>query len=155
MPSAHILVDCAHHNKLGNVAANSGILVRLNSPHDEARNTVNAIERDLHMTPDNGNGDGNASPTETSQLLSILASEKLNSSIQTFMAMCVAILPSGLSFCLDPTFFFFFTVTFFYRELHLQIKLIELQDLLKNTQHEPRLKGPFPIAMYCSILTSL
>ncbi|ETW81116.1 putative aromatic acid exporter [Heterobasidion irregulare TC 32-1] len=40
-------------------------------------------------------------------------------------------------------------------EFHLQIKLIELQDLLKQTQHEPRLKGPFPIKLYRSILTSL
>jgi Aromatic acid exporter family member 2 len=41
------------------------------------------------------------------------------------------------------------------RELHLQIKLIELQGLLSQTQHEPRLKGPFPVAIYRSILTSL
>lgn len=41
------------------------------------------------------------------------------------------------------------------RELHLQIKLIELQELLAQTQHEPRLKGPFPVALYRSILTSL
>ena len=41
------------------------------------------------------------------------------------------------------------------RELHLQIKLIELQGLLAQTQHEPRLKGPFPILLYRSILTSL
>jgi hypothetical protein len=42
-----------------------------------------------------------------------------------------------------------------HRELHLQIKLLELQDLLKQTQHEPRLKGPFPIKLYRSILASL
>lgn len=41
------------------------------------------------------------------------------------------------------------------RELHLQIKLIEMQRLLSQTQHEPRLKGPFPVALYRSILTSL
>jgi hypothetical protein len=46
-------------------------------------------------------------------------------------------------------------LTFFLRELHLQIKLLELQDLLKQTQHEPRLKGPFPIKLYRSILASL
>jgi len=40
-------------------------------------------------------------------------------------------------------------------ELHLQIRLIEMQDLLAQTQHEPRLKGPFPIALYRSILASL
>ncbi|KAG5735641.1 hypothetical protein E4T56_gene6971 [Termitomyces sp. T112] len=40
-------------------------------------------------------------------------------------------------------------------ELHLQIKLIELQGLLAQTQHEPRLKGPFPILLYRGILTSL
>ncbi|KAJ3563310.1 hypothetical protein NP233_g9021 [Leucocoprinus birnbaumii] len=40
-------------------------------------------------------------------------------------------------------------------ELHLQIKLIELQGLLAQTQHEPRLKGPFPIQLYRRVLTSL
>ncbi|KDR75940.1 hypothetical protein GALMADRAFT_68130 [Galerina marginata CBS 339.88] len=40
-------------------------------------------------------------------------------------------------------------------ELHLQIKLIELQSLLAQTQHEPRLKGPFPVDLYRQILTSL
>ncbi|KAK7001339.1 ArAE-2 domain-containing protein [Favolaschia claudopus] len=39
-------------------------------------------------------------------------------------------------------------------ELHLQIKLIELQGLLAQTQHEPRLKGPFPVQLYRGILTS-
>ncbi|KAJ3851066.1 hypothetical protein EV368DRAFT_74800 [Lentinula lateritia] len=52
---------------------------------------------------------------------------RVNSSIKAFMAM----------------------------ELHLQIKLIELQGLLGQAQHEPRLKGPFPVAMYRGILTSL
>lgn len=46
-------------------------------------------------------------------------------------------------------------MTFFGRELHLQRKLITLQDLLAQTQHEPRLKGPFPVMLYRSILTSL
>ncbi|KAJ6594590.1 Fusaric acid resistance protein-like-domain-containing protein [Mycena capillaripes] len=40
-------------------------------------------------------------------------------------------------------------------ELHLQIKLIELQGLLAQTQHEPRLKGPFPVQLYRGVLTSL
>ncbi|KAF8134727.1 Fusaric acid resistance protein-like-domain-containing protein [Mycena galopus ATCC 62051] len=40
-------------------------------------------------------------------------------------------------------------------ELHLQIKLIELQGLLDLTQHEPRLKGPFPVELYRGILASL
>ncbi|CAE7150897.1 unnamed protein product [Rhizoctonia solani] len=40
-------------------------------------------------------------------------------------------------------------------ELHLQLKLIELQGLLEQTQNEPRLKGPFPVALYRTILTSL
>jgi len=40
-------------------------------------------------------------------------------------------------------------------ELHLQLQLIELQGLLAQTQHEPRLKGPFPVKLYRSILTSL
>lgn len=39
-------------------------------------------------------------------------------------------------------------------ELHLQLQLIELQRLLAQTQHEPRLKGPFPVQLYRSILTS-
>jgi hypothetical protein len=41
------------------------------------------------------------------------------------------------------------------RELHLQIKLIQLQGLLASAQHEPRLKGPFPVKLYRGILTSL
>ena len=40
-------------------------------------------------------------------------------------------------------------------ELHLQLQLIKLQGLLAQTQHEPRLKGPFPVQLYRSILTSL
>ncbi|KAJ2931494.1 hypothetical protein H1R20_g5603, partial [Candolleomyces eurysporus] len=40
-------------------------------------------------------------------------------------------------------------------ELHLQIKLIELQNLLAQAQLEPRLKGPFPVKLYRDILTSL
>jgi len=56
-----------------------------------------------------------------------LLPRRLNNSVEEFMAM----------------------------ELHLQIKLLELQDLLKQTQHEPRLKGPFPIKLYRSILASL
>lgn len=46
-------------------------------------------------------------------------------------------------------------LTFARRELHLQVKLIELQGLLAQTQHEPRLKGPFPIQLYRGILTKL
>ncbi|KAJ7678692.1 Fusaric acid resistance protein-like-domain-containing protein [Mycena rosella] len=55
------------------------------------------------------------------------AHARLNNSIKEFMAM----------------------------ELHLQIKLIELQGLLAQTQHEPRLKGPFPVQLYRGVLTSL
>ncbi|KAG9094409.1 hypothetical protein FRC07_011306, partial [Ceratobasidium sp. 392] len=40
-------------------------------------------------------------------------------------------------------------------EHHLQLKLIELQGLLAQTQNEPRLKGPFPVTLYRTILTSL
>ncbi|KAF8161056.1 Fusaric acid resistance protein-like-domain-containing protein [Crassisporium funariophilum] len=40
-------------------------------------------------------------------------------------------------------------------ELYLQIKLIELQNLLAQAQHEPRLKGPFPVELYRGILISL
>ncbi|KAL5631313.1 hypothetical protein ACGC1H_006986 [Rhizoctonia solani] len=40
-------------------------------------------------------------------------------------------------------------------ELHLQLKLIELQGLLAQTENEFRLKGPFPVALYRTILTSL
>ncbi|KAH7925611.1 hypothetical protein BV22DRAFT_1010776 [Leucogyrophana mollusca] len=76
--------------------------------------------------PENSSS-GTLSPDERTPLLSKSASAELNNSIQEFMAM----------------------------ELHLQIKLIELQDLLAQTQHEPRLKGPFPVLLYRSILTSL
>jgi len=64
---------------------------------------------------------------ELSNLLPQTPAERLNSSVLNFMAM----------------------------ELHLQIKLIEMQGLLAQTAHEPRLKGPFPVAMYRQILTSL
>ncbi|KAF8627218.1 hypothetical protein AX15_004480 [Amanita polypyramis BW_CC] len=40
-------------------------------------------------------------------------------------------------------------------ELHLQIKLIEIQGLLAQAQHEPRLKGPFPVLLYRDVLISL
>ncbi|KIJ18476.1 hypothetical protein PAXINDRAFT_167078 [Paxillus involutus ATCC 200175] len=70
---------------------------------------------------------GSRVPDEGTPLLSKSASAQLSNSIQEFMAM----------------------------ELHLQIKLIELQGLLAQTQHEPRLKGPFPVLLYRSILTSL
>ncbi|KDE08074.1 hypothetical protein MVLG_01774 [Microbotryum lychnidis-dioicae p1A1 Lamole] len=39
-------------------------------------------------------------------------------------------------------------------EVHLQLSLIKLQGLLSATSHEPRLKGPFPIAPYQTILSS-
>ncbi|KAK7692161.1 hypothetical protein QCA50_003780 [Cerrena zonata] len=66
-------------------------------------------------------------PTEETSLLIRSKNAHLNESIVRFMAM----------------------------ELHLQIKLIQLQGLLSQTQHEPRLKGPFPVKLYRSILTSL
>jgi len=69
----------------------------------------------------------NISSTETTALLQTASDTYLTDSIHEFMAM----------------------------ELHLQIKLIELQGLLAQTQHEPRLKGPFPVALYRSILASL
>ncbi|KAG9036609.1 hypothetical protein FRB95_008443 [Tulasnella sp. JGI-2019a] len=40
-------------------------------------------------------------------------------------------------------------------ELHLQLQIIKLQGLLAQTAHEPRLKGPFPVHIYRTILTSL
>ncbi|KIP04140.1 hypothetical protein PHLGIDRAFT_93906 [Phlebiopsis gigantea 11061_1 CR5-6] len=64
-------------------------------------------------------------PTERTALLE--NDPRLNESVAEFMAM----------------------------ELHLQIKLIQLQGLLAQTQHEPRLKGPFPVALYRAMLTSL
>lgn len=38
-------------------------------------------------------------------------------------------------------------------ELHLQVSLIKLEGLLAQTKHEPRLKGPFPVATYRSMLS--
>ena len=80
-------------------------------------------------------------PNEETALLQL----RMNNSVEEFMAMyvkgcfvLVAAKPDQSN-----------------RELHLQIKLLELQDLLKQTQHEPRLKGPFPTKLYRSILTSL
>lgn len=66
-------------------------------------------------------------PDERTGLLGAALATGLNSSIRDFMAM----------------------------ELHLQIKLIHLQKLLSQCAHEPRLKGPFPTALYRSILISL
>ncbi|KAG8758649.1 hypothetical protein FRC14_007704 [Serendipita sp. 396] len=66
-------------------------------------------------------------PDERTGLLGAALVTGLNASIRDFMAM----------------------------ELHLQIKLISLQKLLSQAQHEPRLKGPFPVPLYRSILTSL
>ncbi|KAG9316913.1 Fusaric acid resistance protein-like-domain-containing protein [Chiua virens] len=77
--------------------------------------------------PIDGAQNGSHVLDESTPLLSKSASAQLSDSIHEFMAM----------------------------ELHLQIKLIELQGLLAQTQHEPRLKGPFPIMLYRSILTSL
>ncbi|KAL9940673.1 hypothetical protein V8E36_000161 [Tilletia maclaganii] len=37
-------------------------------------------------------------------------------------------------------------------ELHLQLSIIKLEGLLAQTRHEPRLKGPFPITTYKSLL---
>ena len=42
-----------------------------------------------------------------------------------------------------------------FRELHLQLQLIKLQSLLVQASREPRLKGPFPVTLYKSILSSL
>ncbi|TKY86727.1 hypothetical protein EX895_004367 [Sporisorium graminicola] len=38
-------------------------------------------------------------------------------------------------------------------ELHLQVSLIKLEGLLAQTKNEPRLKGPFPVATYRSMLS--
>ncbi|KAJ4490925.1 Fusaric acid resistance protein-like-domain-containing protein [Lentinula aciculospora] len=78
--------------------------------------------------PEHIDEDGDVDPeTPPSTADNSLDRPRINSSITEFMAM----------------------------ELHLQIKLIELQGLLGQAQHEPRLKGPFPVAMYRGILTSL
>ncbi|EIN11240.1 hypothetical protein PUNSTDRAFT_61905 [Punctularia strigosozonata HHB-11173 SS5] len=76
---------------------------------------------------DNDDDDDDHPTEETSLLARKTAATKLNNSISEFMAM----------------------------ELHLQIQLIEMQGLLAQTAHEPRLKGPFPIQLYRNILTSL
>ena len=39
-------------------------------------------------------------------------------------------------------------------ELGLQLTLLNLQDLLAQTPNEPRLKGPFPIATYSTMMGS-
>ncbi|KAI0319004.1 Fusaric acid resistance protein-like-domain-containing protein [Amylostereum chailletii] len=79
------------------------------------------------FSPDLPPEDEDEAPTEETALVPRKPKTRLSNSVEEFMAM----------------------------ELHLQIKLIELQELLKQTQHEPRLKGPFPIKLYRSILTSL
>jgi hypothetical protein len=83
------------------------------------------------------------SPNEETPLLP----RRLNNSVEEFMAMYVDCCPFSCGAEARPDII--------NRELHLQIKLLELQDLLKQTQHEPRLKGPFPMKLYRSILASL
>ena len=68
-----------------------------------------------------------SAPPDPTESSTLLRRNKMSRSIQHFMSM----------------------------ELHLQLQLIELQGLLAQTQHEPRLKGPFPVQLYRSILTSL
>ena len=123
-------------------------MVRLSSSkvalQKAAFDAVDGIARDSALYE--GSDSEAGSPTEETTLLSIRNSDKLNDSIQTFMAMCVP-------FNRDPLRYSHRSLDV--RELHLQVKLIELQTLLKQTQHEPRLKGPFPIALYRGILTSL
>lgn len=84
--------------------------------------------------------EGDRNVSERTSLLSARQVE-VSDSIQKFMAMYV----------------FFCSLSRFHlcRELHLQIKLLALQDLLEQTEHEPRLKGPFPVQLYRDILTSL
>ncbi|OAX36222.1 hypothetical protein K503DRAFT_695534 [Rhizopogon vinicolor AM-OR11-026] len=88
-----------------------------------------AANSGMHDATDDTDEDEPAAntPDEATPLLPKSVKAKLSKSIQEFMAM----------------------------ELHLQRKLIELQGLLAQTQHEPRLKGPFPILLYRAILTSL
>lgn len=92
----------------------------------------NSMGDDVDSFFDEGEGEASAhtpappAPTETSTLLR-RNKIRMSRSIQHFMSM----------------------------ELHLQLQLIELQGLLSQTQHEPRLKGPFPVQLYRSILTSL
>ncbi|GLB37109.1 putative aluminium activated malate transporter [Lyophyllum shimeji] len=77
---------------------------------------------------DDDDDDDDDSAAEGSPLFAAPSqSTRLNNSIKEFMAM----------------------------ELHLQIQLIELQNLLAQTAHEPRLKGPFPIMLYRGVLTGL
>ncbi|KAF6761178.1 hypothetical protein DFP72DRAFT_880344 [Ephemerocybe angulata] len=72
-------------------------------------------------------GTRDESQSESSLVVRNSQTTRLHNSIQEFMAM----------------------------ELHLQIKLIEIQNLLAQAQLEPRLKGPFPVKLYRDILTSL
>ncbi|KAF5386002.1 hypothetical protein D9615_002507 [Tricholomella constricta] len=85
-----------------------------------------------------------------SRLAAPSQSTKLNNSIKEFMAMYA---PFPTTQTISPRVIEYLSLVF--RELHLQIKLIELQGLLAQTQHEPRLKGPFPILLYRGVLTSL
>ncbi|TDL21690.1 hypothetical protein BD410DRAFT_789429 [Rickenella mellea] len=101
-------------------------LVAANSARAEAFLTADSDDLESDDGSD-AHGAGPDAVTERSSLLPKSSRARLSHSIRTFMAM----------------------------ELHLQIKLIELQGLLAQTQHEPRLKGPFPVKLYRSILTSL
>ena len=67
-------------------------------------------------------------------------------SIYDFMSMCAA-----LSFSLKSCLY----LTLLIRELYLQLKLIDVQTLLGQAQHETRRKGPFPVELYLGIVDSL
>lgn len=92
---------------------------------------------------DNDQQDLDPEHPEDQSLIASAPKNSLNNSIQEFMAMSVLACRSIFCRLIRS------------RELHLQIKLIELQGLLAQTQHEPRLKGPFPVQLYRGILTSL
>ncbi|KIJ39411.1 hypothetical protein M422DRAFT_257731 [Sphaerobolus stellatus SS14] len=71
------------------------------------------------------------------------ASDQLLASIPDFMAMCVFIFIS-FGFCVPAEELL--TECILFKELHLQQQLIRLEELLAQTQHEPGLKGPFPVS---------
>jgi hypothetical protein len=50
--------------------------------------------------------------------------------------------------CYDPN------KAFVEMEMHLQVSLIKLGTLLDFSKHEPRLKGPFPVQPYATVLQS-
>lgn len=120
-----------HSFLLGCAFLYSHLVKQYSTPPDEL-GECNPDDTDLrpHVRSVNSvrelNGDALAGNGESTALLTPSAKHHLDSSVRDFLNM----------------------------ELFLQIRLINMTNLLAATKHEPRLKGPFPVETYRSFLAS-